>query len=1059
LQLSSNALTLSQGNPSTISVSVTPQNDFVGTVQVTLSGLPEGVSCNPASPFAVSTGANVALIFGASANAATGTFNVTVAASSGSLSHSATLSLTIVAGVVSALPRTGYVRTDAQPDLDNVPGEPLHRHIAYDAANKHIFVANRAMNRVEVFSTLDQSRAAQISLPAASNADLSADGGTVWVGTMTEQAAAIDAATLQVRARYSISAIATANAVFDRPEELLAMSNSKLMMRLRQPATSQSVLALWDPATNSVSNLTSVAPQIFQNGLGVITHSGDRTKLLVAANDSSGQIAVLDANGNVLAGPITMGTGTIPVAAANGDGSRFAVELVSGSAAQLFLVDSALNQTALPASLAALGLTFSRDAKFLYASQTTSGVSAISVFDGSTLAPLGQVPDPSIQGLHTEIEDVDETQLLFGVSNRGVAFIDASQPASLSSASAAFAAAPVAQPSEGPASGGTTTLVAGQNFEPTAQVKFGSQLSSTANVLSTSQIQVVAPPSVVNAAVNIAAYFPSGWLAIAPDAFAYSPQILEMSPSAGNASGGDTVQLYGYGFGVDASKITVQVGGAAGTVQSVANVTGVAPSLGLDATYPFPLEEITLKTPPGNPGKVDVAVSSPAGNTVQPKAFQYLKGDQVFAKAGLYKFVSYDQKRQWLYLSATDHVDVFDLNASMFKPALSVYCPSLMLPGPCPDAGLRDMALTPDGSQLIIADFGSQNVFLLNPDSPGTVSFVTVGGVAGFSASGPARVATTNVQTAFVGISGESGSGTCTNCLLQLNLAASPPTVQPAPQPQVSFIRGAPLIESDAAGDRVYLAYDVAAGAPLGVWNAAMPNQFTTTVATQSALDFAAAADGTACLMRTNAATEIRDATLSMSASSATAELEQIPGRVLVPGAAMHPSGALLYQPFLAGPAPAAPPAMNVQGGVDILDARTGRLRLRLFLPEPLAMLSTDVDALHGRFLVVDENGRRIFALTTSGLTVIQLASVPLGIGTISPATGAASGGTTVTIRGSGFQNGATVAIGGKSASVTFKDTNTLTVTTPAVGAGPQQIVITNPDGETVTLDAAFVAN
>ena len=179
----------------------------------------------------------------------------------------------------------------------------------------------------------------------------------------------------------------------------------------------------------------------------------------------------------------------------------------------------------------------------------------------------------------------------------------------------------------------------------------------------------------------------------------------------------------------------------------------------------------------------------------------------------------------------------------------------------------------------------------------------------------------------------------------------------------------------------------------------------------------------------------------------------------MVPGLALHPTGALLYQPFLTGPAPAAPPAIGIQGGVDILDAHTGRLRLRIFLPEPLAALSTDTDALHGSFLAVDETGERIFALTTSGLTVVQLANVPLSMGTVSPASAPAAGGTTLTLRGSGFQSGATVTISGKSATANFVDMNTLTVTTPLLTAGPQQILITNPNGDSYTLDAAFIAN
>jgi len=89
----------------------------------------------------------------------------------------------------------------------------------------------------------------------------------------------------------------------------------------------------------------------------------------------------------------------------------------------------------------------------------------------------------------------------------------------------------------------------------------------------------------------------------------------------------------------------------------------------------------------------------------------------------------------------------------------------------------------------------------------------------------------------------------------------------------------------------------------------------------------------------------------------------------------------------------------------------------------------------------------------------MQLASVPLGIGSLTPATGSSSGGTNVTIRGSGFQSGTKATLGGKSVAVTLKDMNTLALTTPTLSRGAQQLVITNPSGETAALDAAFIAN
>src|SRR5262249_25161069 len=159
--------------------------------------------------------------------------------------------------------------------------------------------------------------------------------------------------------------------------------------------------------------------------------------------------------------------------------------------------------------------------------------------------------------------------------------------------------------------------------------------------------------------------------------------------------------------------------------------------------------------------------------------------------------------------------------------------------------------------------------------------------------------------------------------------------------------------------------------------------------------------------------------------------------RALVPGLALHPSGALVYQPFLTGPAGAT----GTRGGIDIIDAHSGALRLRLFLAQ---QFMTDIDGLHGSFLALDETGGPLFALTSSdgtpqnaGVTILQLASVPIGIGSISPSFGSAAGGTSLTIRGSAFQSTTSVKIGGKTAAVTFKDSSTLSVTTPALSAGP----------------------
>jgi IPT/TIG domain len=293
--------------------------------------------------------------------------------------------------------------------------------------------------------------------------------------------------------------------------------------------------------------------------------------------------------------------------------------------------------------------------------------------------------------VQSEIEDADETQLLFGIANRGVSFIDAANSSTTLPATVpAFAFPPVVQPSEGPAVGGTSATLAGQNFEATAIVTFRTQAATAVTVANATRLQAMSPPSAASGAVNVGAYFPSGWFALAPDAFSYGPQILKTLPNAASKTGGDVVEIYGYGFGGDANLPAVTIGGAAAAVQKVENIAAIEPSLGLDSTYPFALECITLQTPPGTSGKADIVVTSADGSTTSSKAFQYLQSVQVNANPGLYKFLLYDQSRQFVYLSAMDHVDVFDLAAGAFKAGgLPIYCPSRILAGPCPDADVR----------------------------------------------------------------------------------------------------------------------------------------------------------------------------------------------------------------------------------------------------------------------------------------------------------------------------------------------------------------------------------
>lgn len=87
-------------------------------------------------------------------------------------------------------------------------------------------------------------------------------------------------------------------------------------------------------------------------------------------------------------------------------------------------------------------------------------------------------------------------------------------------------------------------------------------------------------------------------------------------------------------------------------------------------------------------------------------------------------------------------------------------------------------------------------------------------------------------------------------------------------------------------------------------------------------------------------------------------------------------------------------------------------------------------------------------------------APVPPGPPTIAsacPGSGSTGGGTPVTIQGTGFMTGATVTFGGTSAtSVVVSSAGTITAVAPAHAEGAVNVVVTNPDAQSVTLTNGF---
>ncbi|HXA16462.1 MAG TPA: IPT/TIG domain-containing protein [Thermoanaerobaculia bacterium] len=96
-------------------------------------------------------------------------------------------------------------------------------------------------------------------------------------------------------------------------------------------------------------------------------------------------------------------------------------------------------------------------------------------------------------------------------------------------------------------------------------------------------------------------------------------------------------------------------------------------------------------------------------------------------------------------------------------------------------------------------------------------------------------------------------------------------------------------------------------------------------------------------------------------------------------------------------------------------------------------------------------------SLMSGNFTVVKAANPAPTVTSIAPTTGSPSGGTAVTITGTGFLTGATVKFGGTLATnVSVVSATSITATTPAHAGGKVDVVVTNSDSQSATLAQSF---
>ena len=103
----------------------------------------------------------------------------------------------------------------------------------------------------------------------------------------------------------------------------------------------------------------------------------------------------------------------------------------------------------------------------------------------------------------------------------------------------------------------------------------------------------------------------------------------------------------------------------------------------------------------------------------------------------------------------------------------------------------------------------------------------------------------------------------------------------------------------------------------------------------------------------------------------------------------------------------------------------------------------------------------QVTVTTGAGCSATASASVnvvdPVTVTNVTPSTGSSSGGTSITIKGTGFASGASVTLGGTAAtSVVVVSATKITATTPAHSSGAVNVVVTNSNSASGTLTNGF---
>jgi hypothetical protein len=1048
LSTSPSSVTLAPTASETLQVGYSPLNGFSGGVQVAASGLPVGVTLQPGSPFAIAA-AGTFVTINVGSSTASGTYPIQLQATSGSLSHSATFTLAVTSGTATAVSfppsRSGFLPLGQNPFA-----------AVFDPVHKIVFASLPWLDAVDVVSTTTNQLIATIPIPGPEGLDLTLDDSELLVGTTTNQFFTVDTRRLAVVARTTLPVQnPQGSSVYLQPQWPVVTANGTILI----VATGDFPVGVfqWNPVLGtltprpdaSVGNSTRAARSTDGSKVLLWDWFGGGASIYDARTDTFTRFQ------NALLGYL-QGYTIFPVAGAvNPTGTEVAV----GTYGPVIVTDGSGNLMKELDVGGCFGLQYTVDGKYLLI-LSSSGVSfEILTVDATTFNLIGTAPAyasyplgvtsvfPWSPNLYPAISlTVDDTGLVYGAADHGLSIDNSKNFQNLGSGTGNAIIASMS-PMEGALNSAVNASISihtgGVVGTPTVYV--GSQPATNVSAPQSFQVQFTVPPSNTPGVETIQVQQAGGVTSDFPLLFSYGSSLVPQPQQAVPPTGGATVDLFGYGLGVDLSSFSTSVfiGGQSAPVTS--HSEGVAVSY----SYPFPIQHLQVTAPAGSPGPADILVATPVGAATFAKGIDYLQNFQEVTSTDIFSSLTYDSSRNRLYLAAGDHVDVFNLGTNSFLPSLS-------LPTTKGSKKATGLTVTPDNSKLLVSNQtdGSIGVIdLNNPSNTIAVSIPFTPLVPDPNCSqGPGQIAVSDAGKAYAIII-ESGIDSCPSIgVVELD---------------VPSLTARHISEGANPVGYIYTGNVVASrnGKAMAInngWNIYLLDTSTDSWRSRpldsnaNLYDVAVPADGDLAVLRTTTygigtgfplGESYRDryigvdSNMNVIASLVTPEYSQnTGGGNRNPGMQVNDSGSLIY-------------AVQNQE-IDLFDVHHGDQRERILLPKGVQIGNSNLTQT-----AIDETGARFFAITQSGVCVITLDSVPLSIGSVNPSIGSSAGGIQLTIRGSGFVSGANVAFGNVAVAATVVDSNTLQVITPPMTQGAIQIIVQNGNGQTYTLDDAYTAN